>query len=659
MAGTSATQGLDLNALSQLHNGYYALRDSEPRDEVESTSISPRIARRTSNPTIREYDCLDKDGNTLFTIRRVLMDRATLQNNRDGAEENAFRQSLTELQQRNSHQDVLTNQVKECRNIILVDMIDPDSSDTSYVESHTICLWKTESKTIKFIDPSDVSKTSKKINEIINKIDSSLNADIERFGTNARKPARFYGPPNGLISTPECSTNDGDRRDCIDIAVKIAFVIAKEQNQFKSKTEVIESIKTLSNQKDMNPALGDACNGTLIRALQSSNDELRTGVFARLQSSKDILFKAISVHTFSDFETIENSKGSFIDTIRKLAGTMQRIKRVSIRQLEKISAFMVMLDEFNQSNLSIVKISLDAIFDVTDHIPQDGKDCNWTHFHLASMHKESIAELLKKLENSQFKNKPEELSRLISWPDIFGQTALHWAAGQGTLETCSLLYARMTPNQVCHQTERSRQTALHFAAQANKLDIVKSLLTDDNKARALAGIPDARGQTALFWAASKGYPDICSALYAKMEASEICIPRTDTGQTPLHVAVQGGDLNTVNALLGDDKARILVGIPDTWGQTALHWAAGEGYPDICLALCAKMSAAEILLTKGHGHTALHLAVHSNHVDVVEALLTMTNVKDQLISIKDTSGCTALQYAKSKNFSNICDILGSQ
>ena len=52
-----------------------------------------------------------------------------------------------------------------------------------------------------------------------------------------------------------------------------------------------------------------------------------------------------------------------------------------------------------------------------------------------------------------------------------------------------------------------------------------------------------------------------------------------------------------------------------------------------------------------GKTPLMLATYSNHEKVVQILLQKGSDK----SIKDNSGSTALDYAKSKNFVNIIDI----
>jgi 26S proteasome non-ATPase regulatory subunit 10 len=81
----------------------------------------------------------------------------------------------------------------------------------------------------------------------------------------------------------------------------------------------------------------------------------------------------------------------------------------------------------------------------------------------------------------------------------------------------------------------SGQTALHFAASKNNLDVAKKLLS--NKPPASARVKDKRGQYAIHRAAAVGSVPMVELLLknkSPMDATDVA------GQTPLHHAVAEG-----------------------------------------------------------------------------------------------------------------------
>lgn len=81
-------------------------------------------------------------------------------------------------------------------------------------------------------------------------------------------------------------------------------------------------------------------------------------------------------------------------------------------------------------------------------------------------------------------------------------------------------------------------------------------------------------------------------------------------------------------------------------RSALHYAAFEGYEDICLQLIE--AGAKIYECDNEGKNALHIAAQENKNNVIEALVKATNV---CIDQKAHDGKTAFRLAcmEGKNF----------
>ena len=80
-------------------------------------------------------------------------------------------------------------------------------------------------------------------------------------------------------------------------------------------------------------------------------------------------------------------------------------------------------------------------------------------------------------------------------------------------------------------------------------------------------------------------------------------------------AVQKGDLITVKELLDNGSN---VNKPDKDGYTPLHWAAQEGFSQICNLLLER--DADVNLPDNEGFTPLEVAVTKNQVGIVKKIL---------------------------------------
>ena len=92
------------------------------------------------------------------------------------------------------------------------------------------------------------------------------------------------------------------------------------------------------------------------------------------------------------------------------------------------------------------------------------------------------------------------------------------------------------------------------------------------------------------------------------------VTRAEIGE--IDNAAKNGDLEKVKALLKYNPD--LVNSKNQYGDTPLHWAAGEGHKDIVALLLA--DKADVNATGIYGYTPLHWAAQLGYTDVAELLL---------------------------------------
>ncbi|XP_072240774.1 85/88 kDa calcium-independent phospholipase A2 isoform X1 [Leuresthes tenuis] len=93
--------------------------------------------------------------------------------------------------------------------------------------------------------------------------------------------------------------------------------------------------------------------------------------------------------------------------------------------------------------------------------------------------------------------------------------------------------------------------------------------------------------------------------------------RDASGQTPLHLACERGDLACVKELLEESQAR--TDIKNHNGETPMHYAAKQDTPVIVQVLCSRLCSGVNELNK-NGETPLHVACRLGRVESVKALL---------------------------------------
>jgi 26S proteasome non-ATPase regulatory subunit 10 len=136
-----------------------------------------------------------------------------------------------------------------------------------------------------------------------------------------------------------------------------------------------------------------------------------------------------------------------------------------------------------------------------------------------------------------------------------------------------------------------------MAASRKEADeIIALLITKDADVNA----KNNNGQTALHFAASKNNLDVARTLLAHKATARV---KDKRGQLALHRAAAGGSAPMIKLLLGEGKSPL--NATDMDGMTALHHAISEGHGDAALLLLT--SGAEFDKEAGDGSLPLDLA----------------------------------------------------
>jgi ankyrin repeat protein len=176
------------------------------------------------------------------------------------------------------------------------------------------------------------------------------------------------------------------------------------------------------------------------------------------------------------------------------------------------------------------------------------------------------------------------------------------------------------------------ETALHWAAREGSVDGVQWLLANGAVVNSTSGV----GHTPLHVATKNGNKQACRIL---LESGADCEQHTNiTRSTPLHCAAYVGNLAVVEILLGfnaDPWAR------NKWMNTPLHVASRMGHAEIVEKLLhTSAGAATLESVEESGRRPLHVAAAQNNATICQILLEAGASLDHV----DNDGNTALHFA---------------
>ena len=212
--------------------------------------------------------------------------------------------------------------------------------------------------------------------------------------------------------------------------------------------------------------------------------------------------------------------------------------------------------------------------------------------------------------------------------DNYGWTGIHFSAHSGNCEL--FVYFTEMGIDIRLKTNDGRN-CLHFAAAGGHLNLCKMLI-DNYKLD--FHMTDNDGWTVLHYSAYSGKCELV-AYFAEM-GTDIC-PKTNGGRNCLHFAAFEGYLNICKMLIYKHKVHLHMTDNDGW--TALHCSARSGNCEL-VAYFAEMGT-DIHLKTNDGRNCLHIAALDEHLNLCKMLIDKHKVD---VNVADKRGWTAVHFS---------------
>ncbi|TET37514.1 MAG: hypothetical protein E3J72_05615 [Planctomycetota bacterium] len=212
-------------------------------------------------------------------------------------------------------------------------------------------------------------------------------------------------------------------------------------------------------------------------------------------------------------------------------------------------------------------------------------------------------------------------------------TPLHAAAAEGLKEMVEFLASRGADIEA---KDADGEAPLYIASRMGHIEVVKYLI--EKGADVNAGAKD--GSAPLDVAANKEV----KSLLVKAGAKALKPPKADKKTVDeMLAAAKEGDLEKLKKFLA---AGVGMNSTDSWGFSAVHWAATGGQKSVVEFLLAK--GADINAKSNDGITPLQLAAMQGHLEVVDMLI----LKGADYKIKGVGDLTAVHIAAFKGFTKV-------
>ncbi|XP_006139856.1 transient receptor potential cation channel subfamily A member 1 [Tupaia chinensis] len=304
-------------------------------------------------------------------------------------------------------------------------------------------------------------------------------------------------------------------------------------------------------------------------------------------------------------------------------------------------------------------------------------DTNASPLHHAAA--EGDVELMKMIIN-------ESSCEVLNEMDDYGNTPLHWAAEKNQVESVKFLLSRgANPNL----RNNNMMAPLHIAVQATHNEVMKVLTEHSSTNINLEG---ESGNTAVMIACSKDNSEALQILFNKgakpcksnkwgafpihqtaFSGAKKCMEIVlkfgeergysrqshinfvnNRKASPLHMAVQGGDLEMIKMCL-DNGAHI--DLMENGKCTPLHFAATQGATDIVKLMISSYSGSSDVVNAADGNqeTLLHRASLFDHHELADYLISV----GADINSTDAEGRSPLILATTSASWNIVNLLLSK
>ncbi len=467
---------------------------------VESETFSPRVAKQFSEDDFSVRYSANQDPQDVVIKRYMLSDdkaqieaqRITASNSITVLEVTSLRKALAESGE---------------NHVFLWDIIDRNPGDKG-VPIHTVCVVKI-GDILYLVDPNNSEYAAKFPTWIGGAVGANISVkSLEHIAGNAK--SQFY------------KSTGAEKRDCIDIAFKIAQRVSNDLQQIADgpgphEDKIRTVIKPLSNISKVNESLGGFNEGT----------------FGSLQSS-DLELSKITLELLTAYGLVEKAYKEQIGGVTKLK-SIKDCERVLDEKKKKI--------EEAEKALSVAK---SKFYSYTTP-PQEGQEDQKTADKYDNDGWQNIHRVIYDGRIDEFDRLLQDNPGIISSLTTDGQDVLHMACLYGRINFIDYIRSRYPEqfNDLLYKFNDEGLNSMHTAYYAGESDTIDYLLTEVDSR--LNEIPTRDNQTVLHIAAMYGHYNL--VLETIKAHPEFLLKCDDGGHTPLHSAIYGGKVLMVRYLM--------------------------------------------------------------------------------------------------------------